>query len=106
MQADGVDPKELAKRLEEADFSGRLRLISRYKDWIVTGARAQGAFRYGFVLVALSAAFALVIAIRLPSQLWLCTLCLPLALVGGWLSFIAARRERDWRRTHPFTYED
>lgn len=106
MKADGVDPKELTKRLEEADLAGRVRLVSRYKKWIVTGARAQGPFRYGFFLLALSAFFAVFIAIRLPEQLWLCALCVLFGFVGGWLSIIASRRESEWRRAHPFTYDD
>ncbi|MCX7357615.1 MAG: hypothetical protein NT015_05680 [Alphaproteobacteria bacterium] len=106
MKADGVDPKELTRRLEEADLAGRVRLIARYKNWIVTGARAQGLFRYGFFLLALSAFFAVLLAIRLPEHLWLCALCVPFVLVGGWLSSIASRRESEWRRAHPFTYED
>lgn len=106
MKADGVDPNELARRFKEADLSGRVRLMGRYKSWIVAGAQAQGPFRYGFVLLALSIFSALMIAIRLPDRIWLCALCVPFGLIGAWLSFIAARRERDWRRAHPFSYED
>jgi hypothetical protein len=102
---DGIDPKDLAARLKAASPSERQELTSNYIAWIFRGARAQGwRGGVGMIVLGLSAFVALESAIYGFRSVWIYVLAALGAAIGILLVRVAFRRERDWRREHPFRY--
>ena len=96
----GVDAKALAMRIKSASPNDRSELIQRYIAWIREGARAQGGYRWGLIPFFFGV-LALYFAVVGMGQAWVALGAIGVAF-GAWLTRIAWRRERDWRRTHPF----
>lgn len=78
-------------------------MIASYRDWIVYGARAQGVWQWGVVLLGVSAfSFGEVwFVARERSAAFLATASFGLisGLGGTWIAF---RRERAWRKANPW----
>ena len=73
-----------------------------FSEWIKQGARAQGAWGWGIVLVGGGLCAALISWIDGLRSAPLYAICALVTLVGAPISREAFRRERKWRRDNPF----
>jgi len=94
--------REFAERIKRATPDERREITRGYVAWIFDGARAQGWYRAGPIILGASALIALDVAVLGNGSVLIYALCAGGALLGAWLTAIAFRREREWRRTHPF----
>jgi hypothetical protein len=95
-------PEEFSAQYAAAHPRDRGRQIASYADWIRQGAQAQGPWKWGFVLLAVS-----LFVMFMGWQEGLRSLGL---WAGGGLgataglaaAWIASRRERAWRNANPW----
>ena len=100
----GIDRRTFATALRAADPAGRRTLTREYRDWVFRGAKEQGWYASGGILLGGS-----VFATLLPTfdgsgfyPIWLYLVCGLAALLGAALLRVGFRKERDWRRANPF----
>ena len=95
-------PEDFSVEYAAAHPRDRGRLIASYGDWVVQGARAQGPWQWGFLLLG-GSAFAMFtawqagighLAFWVTSSVGACA--------GVLASWVASRRERAWRQANPW----
>jgi len=103
MEAPDIGPKAFALKLRAAAPSERGRLFASYRDWVRAGAKAQGIWAGGFVLLGVSAFAAIdgwFSGFRSPLYLGVCVIALGVGTAGA---AIAMRREKQWRQANPWS---
>jgi hypothetical protein len=103
--ADGINRGEFARRFREAGTTERVRLVGRYVKWTLQGARAQDGYRYG-VIPLLLPIYAAILWHREFGSVGLYLACVIATALGAYLTIIALRGERAWRRANLFQYSD
>lgn len=95
-------PEDFAVEYVAAHPRDRGRLIASYADWVVQGARAQGPWQWGFLILACSA-FAMFTAWQGGVEHWeFWATSSAGACAGALASWVACRRERAWRQANPW----
>lgn len=96
------DQKRLKNDLRNASPEERRALWASYGEWIKAGAKAQGPWAWGVALFGVSMFVSLLVAACGVGSIAIYVACGLGAAVGFFIARIAFRRERDWRRAHPF----
>jgi len=99
---DDFEPKKFGHLYAIATHAERSRLISSYRDWIFAGAKAQGIWSGGIIILGISA-YTLVLGVADGSRSpLLIGACVAGVVIGAFVFGIAARREREWRCANPW----